>query len=136
MNVENFFIDTNILIYFVKDSTGKAELIDTILLNNSENYISTQVANEFCNVALKKLNFSTGELIFSLENFAQIFNIYTVNISTIKKALKIKEKYAYSYYDSVIIASALQTNCSTLYTEDMHHGQIIDNRLTIINPFI
>ena len=136
MNVENFFIDTNILIYFVKDSTGKAELIDTILLNNSENYISTQVANEFCNVALKKLNFSTEELIFLLENFAQFFNIYTVNISTIKKALKIKEKYAYSYYDSVIIASALQTNCSTLYTEDMHHGQIIDNRLTIINPFI
>jgi len=136
MNVENFFIDTNILIYFVKDSTGKAELIDTILLNNSENYISTQVANEFCNVALKKLNFSTEELIFLLENFAQFFNIYTVNISTIKKALKIKEKYAYSYYDSVIIASALQTNCSILYTEDMHHGQIIDNRLTIINPFI
>jgi len=50
--------------------------------------------------------------------------------------IKVKEKYRYSYYDSVIIASALQNNCTVLYSEEMNHNQVIENSLTIINPFM
>jgi len=133
MNVENIFIDTNILIYLVKDNTGKAELINSVLSVNS--YISTQVVNEFCNVALKKLNLSIKDILFSIDRFSENFTISQVNVFVIKKALKIKEKYKYSYYDSVIIASAIQNNCTILYTEDMQHNQIIENTLKIVNPF-
>lgn len=51
------------------------------------------------------------------------------------KALNIKNRYQYSYWDSLIIATALKTDVKTLYSEDMSHSQVIDNRLTIINPF-
>ena len=50
-------------------------------------------------------------------------------------AIKIKEEYKLQFYDSLIIATALENSCSILYSEDMQHGQIIENSLKIINPF-
>lgn len=50
-------------------------------------------------------------------------------------SFKITKQYKYSIWDSLIIASALESNCSVLYTEDMQDGQIIDGKLTIVNPF-
>ncbi len=47
----------------------------------------------------------------------------------------IREKYRYSYYDSLVISAALYANCTVLYSEDMQHGQIIENKLKIVNPF-
>ena len=63
------------------------------------------------------------------------FEIITVQIETIELALKIAEKYRYSYYDSVIIAAALESSCTLLYSEDMQHLQVIEEQLQIINPF-
>lgn len=132
---DRIFIDTNILVYIVKDNTGKAEIIATKILTKNNSFISTQVVNEFCNVAFKKLDFSGADILFSINKFLEVFTIPGVKFSTIKKALQIKEQYGYSFYDSAIIASALQNNCAILYTEDMQHQQIIENTLTIINPF-
>jgi len=132
---DRIFIDTNILVYIVKDNTGKAEIIATKILKKNNSFISIQVVNEFCNVALKKLNFSGANILFSINKFSEVFTIPEVKLSTIKKALQINEQYGYSFYDSAIIASALQNNCAILYTEDMQHQQIIENTLTIINPF-
>ena len=53
----------------------------------------------------------------------------------VRVSWKIKDKYRYSYWDSVIIASALDSECSILYSEDMQHGQVIDKDLIILNPF-
>ena len=50
-------------------------------------------------------------------------------------AIKIKEEYKLQFYDSLIIATALENSCSILYSEDMQHGQIIENSLKIIDPF-
>ena len=54
---------------------------------------------------------------------------------TICKAVELKESYGYSYYDSLMLASALESDCDIILTEDMQDGQIIENRLKIINPF-
>ena len=78
---------------------------------------------------------SFKEILFSIDKFSENFIIPEVKVPTIKYAIEIKKKYGYSYYDSVIIASALQNNCTILYTEDMQHKQIIENTLEIINPF-
>ena len=50
---DKIFIDTNILVYLVKDNTGKAEIISGKIKDKDNSYFSTQVANEFCNIALK-----------------------------------------------------------------------------------
>jgi predicted nucleic acid-binding protein len=51
------------------------------------------------------------------------------------RAVMISERFGYSLFDSVIVATALRAGCNTLYTEDLQHRQTIDRRLTIINPF-
>jgi len=58
-----------------------------------------------------------------------------IDMLTIKKALALKAKYGYTYYDCLVLASALLYNCNILYSEDMQHNQLIDGRLKIINPF-
>jgi len=70
-----------------------------------------------------------------LQKFVYIFGFSLVNKGTIESSFELKNKYGYSIWDSLIIASALENNCSILYTEDMKNGQVIENRLKIINPF-
>jgi predicted nucleic acid-binding protein len=58
------------------------------------------------------------------------------NVETTAIALMVHFKYKFSYYDSLIISSALENGCSILYSEDLHHNQKIEKTLTIINPFL
>lgn len=58
-----------------------------------------------------------------------------VRKSTINEALQIKKIYKYSYWDSLIISSSLENNCNILYSEDLHGGQIINEKLRVQNPF-
>lgn len=51
------------------------------------------------------------------------------------RAVAVKDRYGFSYYDSLIVATALENQCIFLYSEDMHHGQVVDT-LTIINPVV
>jgi predicted nucleic acid-binding protein len=55
---------------------------------------------------------------------------------TIHTALDIRERYSFPWYDSLIVATALEAGCDTLYSEDMQNGQEIEGRLRIINPFV
>ena len=53
----------------------------------------------------------------------------------VREAIALGERFQFSHWDSLIVATALEAGCDTLYSEDMQHGQLIDNRLTVINPF-
>ena len=131
---DKFFLDTNILLYaFGKDDYKKRiakELIRQRLI------ISVQVINEICNVLFKKFNFSVMEIKNIFNFIKNKTEIKPVNIQTIEYCLYIKEKYNFSYWDSLIISSALENQCLILYTEDMQTNQIIEEQLTIINPFL
>jgi len=65
----------------------------------------------------------------------QNFIISDLNIRTLDQTIKISARYGFTFWDSMILASALENNCSVLYSEDMHHNQIIEGSLQIINPF-
>jgi predicted nucleic acid-binding protein len=56
-------------------------------------------------------------------------------ISTHETATKIAEDHGFEIHDALIIAAALEAGCATLYCEDLQHGQVIQGRLTIRNPF-
>jgi len=56
-----------------------------------------------------------------------------MNADTVRQALRLSDHYHYSYYDSVILAAAVQSGCETLYSEDMSDGQVIEKCLTIRN---
>jgi len=129
------FLDTNIIIYaYSEDEIEKANIANKII-NEYQCFISTQVVNEVSNVFFKKFNLSSQEVLSVVEELERFLTIIQFDIDTIKYAYKIKDKYKFSYFDSLIIATALNHNCQILYTEDMQHNQIIEDKLKIINPF-
>jgi len=131
---DKVFIDTNLLVYFVDKTEEKQKRVSEKLSQYENCFISVQVLNEFINTCFKKKLLSKTEIELAIKDFIETFDVALIDVETITEALNIKEKYGFSYYDSLIISSALQIGCNILFTEDMHHGQIIENRLFIINP--
>ena len=132
---DKVFIDSNIIIYlYSEDEPDKRERCQQ-LVRTHQGIISTQVINEVSNVLYRKMNLTVSELRAVVDELFKAFSVSLLNQDSIKLALSILERYAYSYWDSVIIASALENSCSILYSEDMQHKQIIEGKLQIINPF-
>jgi len=136
------FFDSNILIYLFDISEPEKRSIAKQLLlkeieNNNELYISSQVVNEFINGVTRKVKKNIPfEYIEKHLNFIKNhFIVNPLNLELSFYAVKLKLKYRYSYYDSLILASALESNCNILYTEDLQDRQLIEGSLTIFNPF-
>ena len=134
---DRVFFDTNILIYcYSVDEKDKQQIaLGLIDRYNEKSKISTQVVNELSNILFKKFKLSSLEIentILEIDNYLDIVNF---DVKTQIKALKIKDKYKLQFYDSLIVATALENHCTVLYSEDMQDGFLIENTLTIINPF-
>ncbi|MDO4224211.1 MAG: PIN domain-containing protein [Acinetobacter sp.] len=118
-----YFIDSNILIYAVADDDYKRNIANNLLKSNHI-VISTQVLNEFCNVILRKNILSYDDLLKAVKSFSKNFTVVNVDSDLIIYALNVKNRYHYSYWDSVMIASALNAGVPILYSEDMHHHHV------------
>lgn len=131
------FLDTNVLIYcYSVDEVSKQDIALRLIDKNSENsLISTQVINELSNILFKKFKLPSIQIESTILEIDNYIHITSFTLTTQIKALKVKEKYKFQYYDALIIATALENKCSILYSEDMQNGLVIENVLTIINPF-
>lgn len=133
---DKVFFDTNIIVYlYSEDETKKRSVAQNLLIGN-DSFISTQVLQEFTNISRKKHKAEWKKISAALEEIVLHSSVSTNQIKTIKHALLIAEKTKYSFYDSMIIASALENNCQILYSEDMQHNQLIEKKLLIVNPFL
>lgn len=133
---DKVFFDSNILIYaYSLDDTNKRTCIEKLLNKHDIIAVSTQTINEFINVMSKKKKLTYNEILLVVNEIFENFIIESVDISTIQKAIILANTYKYSYFDSLMIASALNGNCSILYSEDMHNNHTIEKNLKIINPF-
>ena len=86
-------------------------------------------------VASRKLGMSRGEIRDALGPIHAVCEIVPITIEIHNRGVEIAERYGISFYDATIVASALFAGCKTLYSEDLQDGQVIDNKLTIRNPF-
>ena len=137
---DKYFLDTNVIVYSFDPNTSDKQRIARGLISNAltgQGCISYQVVQEFFNVATRKfetpLSFQDCKIYLN-EILAPLCEIFP-SIDFFSQSLQIKERWQYSLYDSLIVTAALQANCTILYSEDMHHGQAI-NQLTISNPFL
>jgi predicted nucleic acid-binding protein len=131
----NRFIDTNILIYCYTDDEPVKQQKALDIVNNQDTFISTQVLTELSNTLKKKFKLDWQKVKNVISEVNSDFNVFINKPSTIEQACQIADKYQYSFYDSLIISAALSCNCKTLYSEDMQDGQVIENSITIVNPF-
>ncbi len=135
------FFDTNILIYSYDNSDEAKHKIafDLVsnLLSKEDIAISTQVINEFIVVMTNKVKhpLSIDEVEKIVARFKENFVIREAVIEDINKAISIYKKHKFSYWDSLIVATAINTKSEILYSEDLQDGQVIENRLKIVNPF-
>ena len=127
------FFDTNVLLYLLSEDTTKADRAEELVANGG--VISVQILNEFAAVASGKLGMSWGEIRDVLTPIRTICEIEPLTIETHDRGIEIAERYGLSFYDAMILASALSAGCKILYSEDLQDGQVIDRQLRIRNPF-
>jgi predicted nucleic acid-binding protein len=138
MSGDKVFVDTNVVVYsysHVEEHRRKQEISRRIMSDN-HSVISTQVVQEFANVLVKKFCMEYEDITHSLRECIRNNELYDNTITTVFKACKIGVRYKYAFYDSLIIAAAIESGCQILYSEDMQHKQQIDHKLTIINPYL
>jgi predicted nucleic acid-binding protein len=128
------FVDTNIVIYSFDENAAKRAKALAMLARNP--VISVQVLNEAANTLRRKLGFGIPEIRRVLIKLIQESRLHPLAPSTVLLALDIAERYGFSHYDSLIVATALEAGCTRLYSEDMQHGQTIEGRLLVVNPFL
>src|SRR5487761_1502330 len=122
------FIDTNIFIYAQAENDNekaqKARQLLTKTVKTHTGFISTQVIQEFCNVALKKsdLPLKSSDIAEILEELLLPMLAHVPSVSFYKEVLKLYERYSLSYYDAMIVQAAIVLNCDLLYSEDMQNG--------------
>jgi predicted nucleic acid-binding protein len=128
------FLDSNVVLYaYTQDD--KSIAAKAILLEGA--IISVQTLNEFTNVARKKLGFEWAEVTVSIGQIKSLCApVLAMSEEIHDKARAIAERYRLPIYDANVIAAALSVGCDTLYSEDMQHGLVIEDRMTIRNPFL
>lgn len=131
---DNLFVDTNIFVYSVADDLGKRAVAEELLMRDGI-VISPQVISEFVSVTLRKRILEPAKVTEYARKFLEVFQITVIAAGTITTALDIMTKYQFSWWDSLILAAALESSCSVVYSEDLQAGQVIEDRLTIVNPF-
>ncbi len=131
------FIDSNIWIYsLISTSEEKHRKVKAFLEKSFQDYyitISFQVMNEVT-FNLKKKGFSEEKIKNIIEAFRENCIIITFSTEILFKASKLREKHSFSFWDSLVVASALSSDATLIYSEDMQDGMIIENRLKILNP--
>jgi len=134
MSKPSAFFDTNVLLYLLSEDEVKSNQAETVLSKGG--IISVQVLNEFTSVAFRKLKMPYSEISEILETIKVICEVEELTVETHSSGLLIAERYGFSFYDSLIVSSALMAKCDVLYSEDMQAGQTINGELVIENPFL
>jgi predicted nucleic acid-binding protein len=130
------FIDTNIWLYAFSTSQDqwKSQQAKLLLRQTPQIALSTQVVNEVSVNLLRKFQSEERDIRKLVRSLYRKYLIVELNRSILLQASDLQISYHISYWDSLIIASALTAGATTLYSEDMHDGLIVNNQLTIVNP--
>lgn len=128
------FVDSNVVLYTIGKDARKAGIARGIV--SGQPALSTQVVNECVSVCLRKLSFTREEAYAFGRALMDRTEVLPVDEPTVDQAAALAIRYQLSHWDALIVASALLADCDSLYSEDLQHGQVFDQRLRVINPFL
>jgi predicted nucleic acid-binding protein len=132
----HYFVDTNVWLYalIVNDDAQKHQVAAEIAQGGNV-VVSTQVINETCVNLLRKANLSETQLCDLIVSFYAKYEVIATEAQALLRASRLRAQYSLSFWDSLVVASAIESGCNMLYTEDMQDGLTVEGQLTIINPF-
>ncbi len=134
MGVGESFFDTSVLFYLLSNDARKADRVEQLLAERGT--ISVQVLNEFAAVALRKTDVALRDVKVILDTVRAVCTVEPVTVAAHDRGVEVCERYKFSFYDSLIIASALIVGSKVLYSENLQHGQLIERQLRVANPFL
>lgn len=135
------FLDTNIFVYAVdRGDMNKQKAADSLIgrmIDRRSGVVSYQVVQEFLNVALRKfvVPFTAEQARLYLGTVFRPLLAVQPSLGLFSDAIDIRSRHKLSWYDSLIVAAAIEADCSVLYSEDLSHGMKI-NGVQIENPFL
>ena len=132
---DKVFFDTNLLLYTIGQQDARTPTAEALLEQGG--VISVQVLNELASVTHRKLRMSWPEVTDALEAIRILCpSPMSITAEMHDAAVHLAAQYGFHIHDALIVAAALEADCTTLYSEDLQSGQVIDGRLAIHNPFI
>jgi len=120
-------------LYLLSADSAKADRAEALIATGGT--ISVQALNEFSTVASRKLRMSWTDIGEVLGTIRAVCRVESLSLETHKLGISLSQRYGYSVYDSMILAAAWLAGCRIFYTEDLQQGQVIDERIKIVNPF-
>lgn len=136
MTESKCFFDTNLLVYLYSTDPKSAIIENMIQTHFDDICLSIQVLNELYSVLTRKNLKTKEEAQIIINELIESYTIYCLDEQCIRRGITIHIQSHFSYWDSLIIAAALETGCTILYSEDLQHKQVIEGTLTILNPFL
>ena len=132
MRMSAEFADTNVVLYLL-DEGPKADRAASILGQGPT--ISVQVLNEAMVNCRRKAGLTWEEAGEFLSGVRALCPVEDLTVQTHDVGRALAERYRFSIYDAMIVGSALVAGCTTLWSEDMHDGLVVEHQLRISNPF-
>ncbi|MEZ4634053.1 MAG: PIN domain-containing protein [Caldilineaceae bacterium] len=131
------FIDTNVWLYafIASQDERKSNLANKLIQKSRSTIVSVQVINEVCANLVKREQFTPAQTRDVISDFYAICVVVGQDEIVLIMATELRERYSLSHWDSLIVASAIISGATTLYSEDLHDGLVIDQKLTVMNPF-
>lgn len=130
------FIDTNIWLYaFISSDDHRKTETAKHLVEGRIIATSSQVINEMCVNLLKKAHLREDEISGIIASFYSRYEVVEFSKNILLHASALRCDYNFSYWDSLIVSSALHIGARLLYSEDMHNGLVVEKTLEIVNPF-
>jgi predicted nucleic acid-binding protein len=135
--VAKSFVDTNVFVYAIDErdrrKQGLAGTLITEVALSGDGVISAQVVQEFASNSVRKLKLLATETADLCDMFND-FSLVRPDVEMVRAALSIQATTSISFWDACILAAARHAGCTTLYTEDLNHGQSF-GALRVVNPF-
>lgn len=131
------FVDTNILIYAFDLTAGKkretaAALVER-LWSERAGCVSVQVLQEFYVTATKKLRMPPSEALAQVERLGQ-WTVHRPSLNDVLRAIQLQRAKKISFWDAMILRSAISSACALVWSEDLSDGQRWEG-VVVRNPF-
>lgn len=127
-------VDTNVLLYSLDEFSPEKQSIARQLLLD-EPVVSSQNLSEFLNVLTKRWKYPKPKAMQATEALLATCRYVPTERSTVQRAFELVRRYDFQLFDSLVVAAALDAGCTKRYSEDLHHGLLVENRLLILDPF-
>ncbi|MFO1157726.1 MAG: PIN domain-containing protein [Reyranellaceae bacterium] len=127
------FFDSNVLLYIASGDPDKAGRAEGIVRSGGSS--SVQVLNEITNVARRKMRLTWRETHVFLSTLRRLLDVHPLTLEMHDSGLALAERYGLSTWDAMIAATAIHAGCDTLWSEDLQHDMVLDDRLRVVNPF-